>query len=180
MFRHRAEVFGRQLGWEVEVKDGRERDRFDDANPIYLISVEPGTGEYRGSLRLLPTTGPNMLRDVFPQLVTEAIESPEIWESSRICVIGRKSVAIELFCGAVEVCALAGVTKIVTVFSEYMLGVFRQAGVQVEIIGSLQPVGGEMTYAALLEPDQEAAAKTRALYGWGDSVLDPKQTVLEF
>ena len=42
---------------------------FDDANPLYLVSVDPDTEEYWGSLRLLPTTGPNMLRDVFPQLL---------------------------------------------------------------------------------------------------------------
>src|SRR5208337_5571231 len=71
MFRNRAEIFGERLGWEVVVKDGYERDRFDDLNPLYLVSVDPATGAYWGSLRLLPTTGPNMLRDVFPQLLEE-------------------------------------------------------------------------------------------------------------
>ena len=69
MFRNRAETFSERLGWEVAVKDGYERDMFDDANPLYLVSVDPDTEEYWGSLRLLPTTGPNMLRDVFPQLL---------------------------------------------------------------------------------------------------------------
>ena len=62
MFRNRAETFSDRLGWEVVVKDGYERDAFDDANPLYLVSVDPDTEEYWGSLRLLPTTGPNMLR----------------------------------------------------------------------------------------------------------------------
>jgi len=89
MFRNRAETFADRLGWEVVVKDGRERDRFDDANPLYLVSVDPDTEEYWGSLRLLPTTGPNMLRDVFPQLIDgDYIESATIWESSRICAAG--------------------------------------------------------------------------------------------
>ncbi len=69
MFRNRAETFAERLGWEVVVKAGRERDAFDDANPLYLVSVDPVTEEYWGSLRLLPTTGPNMLRDVFPHLL---------------------------------------------------------------------------------------------------------------
>jgi N-acyl-L-homoserine lactone synthetase len=67
MFRNRASVFSERLGWEVTVKDGRERDVFDDENPLYLISVDPYTGAYWGSLRLLPTTGPNMLRDEVEQ-----------------------------------------------------------------------------------------------------------------
>jgi len=86
MFRNRAETFSDRLGWEVTVKDGYERDIFDDENPLYLVSVDPDTEEYWGSLRLLPTIGPNMLRDVFPQLLDgDYIESATIWESSRIC-----------------------------------------------------------------------------------------------
>src|SRR5580693_10618951 len=84
MFRNRAEIFSERLGWKVSVKNGRERDVFDDANPLYLVSVDPITRRYRGSLRLLPTTGPNMLRDVFPFLLDEGefIESATIWDAS--------------------------------------------------------------------------------------------------
>ena len=92
MFRCRAQTFSERLGWEVVVRDGCERDRFDNENPLYLVSVNPRSGEYRGSLRLLPTTGPNMLRDVFPALLKddEAIESATIWECSRICVATKE------------------------------------------------------------------------------------------
>jgi N-acyl-L-homoserine lactone synthetase len=70
---------------------GYERDRFDDENPLYLVSVDPDTEEYWGSLRLLPTTGPNMLRDVFPQLLDgDYIESATIWECSRICATAAR------------------------------------------------------------------------------------------
>src|SRR5271165_756870 len=91
MFRSRAETFSSRLGWEVVVKDGYERDRFDDLNPLYLVSVDPETEQYWGSLRLLPTTGPNMLNDVFPQLLDdgETVASPTVWESSRICAVSR-------------------------------------------------------------------------------------------
>jgi N-acyl-L-homoserine lactone synthetase len=41
MFRNRAEFFGGRLGWDVVVEDGYERDRFDDINPLYLVSVDP-------------------------------------------------------------------------------------------------------------------------------------------
>ena len=120
MFRNRAEAFSDRLGWEVVVKDGYERDRFDDANPLYLVSVDPDTEEYWGSLRLLPTTGPNMLRDVFAQLLDgDFIESATIWESSRICATtsprqpdrGRSGVNYalsELILGIGEVAVAAG------------------------------------------------------------------------
>ncbi len=122
MFRDRARTFSGRLGWEVKVKDGYERDSFDDANPLYLVSVDPDKEQYRGSLRLLPTTGPNMLRDVFPFLLDEDeyIESATIWEASRICAMAADgqperskngvSVALgELIAGIGEVAIIAGV-----------------------------------------------------------------------
>jgi acyl homoserine lactone synthase len=44
MFRNRAETFSERLGWDVVVKDGYERDGFDDQNPLYLVSVDADIG----------------------------------------------------------------------------------------------------------------------------------------
>jgi len=102
---------------------------FDDANPLYLVSVDPLTKKYRGSVRLLPTTGPNMLRDVFPFLLREGefVESPTIWEISRICAVPSECqpdrstnwlspTFAELIVGIVEVGLMAGLTQIIAVF----------------------------------------------------------------
>ncbi len=87
MFRMRAEVFSSRLGWDVTVAGGREIDRFDDEDPAYLLSIDHNTGALQGAVRLLPTTAPYMLRDVFSALVPGgAPESPLIWESSRFAV----------------------------------------------------------------------------------------------
>src|SRR5208337_949225 len=48
--------FSDRLGWDVVVNNGYERDRFDDINPLYLVSVDPDTERYWGLLRVLPTT----------------------------------------------------------------------------------------------------------------------------
>jgi acyl homoserine lactone synthase len=138
MFRNRAETFSARLGWGVIVKDGYERDEFDSANPLYLVSVDPDTEQYWGSLRLLPITGPNMLRDVFPQLLDgEYIESATIWESSRICAAaiagrpernrsGANYVLSELILGIGEVAVAAGLTQIVSVFDARIFRVSRR------------------------------------------------------
>ena len=68
MFRLRAKAFADRLNWDVKVIDGQERDRFDDCDPLYILSLNPA-GRVAGSARLLQTTGPNMLADVFPQLL---------------------------------------------------------------------------------------------------------------
>jgi acyl homoserine lactone synthase len=185
MFRSRAETFSDRLGWEVVVKNGYERDRFDDLNPLYLISVDPDSGEYWGSLRLLPTTGPNMLRDVFPQLLgkEEQVEHPTIWESSRICVANSADqpermktwlnhALCELLLGVGEVAIPAGLTKIVSVFDARMLRILRTAGCNPKIIGLPQRIGKVMSYAALF--DASFLMKLKENLGITHSVLAPE------
>jgi acyl homoserine lactone synthase len=171
MFRNRAETFSERLGWEVMVKDGYERDRFDDANPLYLVSVDPDTEEYWGSLRLLPTTGPNMLRDVFPQLLDgDYIESATIWECSRICATavrgqsernggGVNYVLSELILGIGEVAVTAGLTQIAAVFDARIFRVLRNAGCNPEIIGTPRLIGDVISYAGLFDTGEAPSVR---------------------
>jgi len=192
MFRNRAETFSNRLGWDVVVKDGYERDVFDGANPLYLVSVDPDTEEYWGSLRLLPTTGPNMLRDVFAQLLDgEYIESATIWESSRICAAtipgqpersksGVNYVLSELILGIGEVAVAAGLTQIVSVFDARIFRVLRNAGLKIDIIGTPQRIGGVMSYAGLFDTGEGPLRAFRATTGIEHSVLAPGAKEIAF
>jgi acyl homoserine lactone synthase len=164
MFRCRAETFSQRLGWDVVVTNGYERDRFDDENPLYLVSVHPLSGKYQGSLRLLPTTGPNMLREVFPVLLNdnETIESATIWECSRICAVeteGRhyrnrravSNVFAELLVGIGDVARLAGLTQIIAVFDSRIFRILEAAGCKPDILGTPHRIGDTMTYAGLFD-----------------------------
>jgi acyl homoserine lactone synthase len=166
MFRMRAEVFAGRLGWEVTVVDGLETDRFDNEDPLYLLSVSEETGALQGGVRLLPTTGPYMLRDVFSVLVPGgAPESPLIWESSRFAINPRTFTAaeraeannvvhrttLELLCGIVEVCQKAGIDHVVSVFDARMARIFRAAHCPYEVIGTPTRIGKTMTYAGMFE-----------------------------
>lgn len=88
MFRLRYKVFHQQLGWEVSGEGGLERDEFDDLNPVYAIAVHRASHAVVGCVRLLPTTGPHMLRDVKAfQPALAGRRSPcssRIWEISRL------------------------------------------------------------------------------------------------
>ncbi len=89
MFRLRHEVFKERLAWEVGSHGGKERDMFDDLDPVYIVCEHQG--EVLGSWRLLPTTRPYMLKDVFPELLhgEKAPEAPDVWEISRFAVSKR-------------------------------------------------------------------------------------------
>jgi N-acyl-L-homoserine lactone synthetase len=193
MFRNRAQTFSERLGWEVTVKDGYERDTFDDANPLYLISVDPYTNEYWGSLRLLPTTGPNMLRDVFPFLLSEGeyIESATIWETSRICAVtadgqpqrSKNGVSLalgELIAGIGEVAIIAGLTQIVAVFDERFYRITKAAGCAPQIIGGPRRIGGTMSYAGLFDTGEGPLQAVRKPLGIKGSVLAPDAQELAF
>jgi len=187
MFRNRAQIFSERLGWNVSVRNGRERDMFDDANPLYLVSVDPLTQKYRGSVRLLPTTGPNMLRDVFPFLLQEDefVESPTIWEISRICAAtsecqpertknGFNLVLGELILGIVEVGLMAGLTQIVAVFDARIYRVVKAAGCNPQLIGKPRRIGDTMSYVGVFDTGNSPLRAIRRAVGIEGPVLVPE------
>lgn len=188
MFRMRASVFADRLEWEVTVADGLEIDRFDDVDPLYLLSVDERTGALQCALRLLPTTGPNMLRDVFPVLVPGgAPASPLIWESSRFAinplimsdseratanhVVNRTTV--KLLCGIVEVCQRAGIEHVVSVFDARMARIFRSVNCAFEIIGTPTRIGKTMTYAGVFDMSNQMRERLGDAGGMWAPVLAP-------
>src|SRR5947208_322813 len=87
MHRIRKTVFKDRLGWDVTVRGDVEIDEYDALGPSYLLSID-SFGTLNGCVRLLPTTGPNMLRDIFPSFVTKASVPccERVWEASRFAV----------------------------------------------------------------------------------------------
>ena len=86
MHRLRGRVFKDRLDWDVSVSNGLEIDQYDTFKPTYLLALE--RTEVVGCVRLLPTTGRNMLADTFPVLLdgNPAPKATTVWESSRFCV----------------------------------------------------------------------------------------------
>ena len=107
MFRLRHEVFKERLNWDVGSDAGKERDDFDDLEPVYLVCEQDG--EVLGSWRALPTMGRYMLKDVFPELLYGQVapEADDIWEVSRFAVSKRVA-------GSGSMAALRNVTNILT------------------------------------------------------------------
>jgi len=84
-FRHK--VFVQRLQWEIPgvPRDATsEWDEFDAGNTVHLVALS-ADNEVCGCARLMPTTGPYLLRNVFPELAGPGClpSSPSIWEMSR-------------------------------------------------------------------------------------------------
>jgi acyl homoserine lactone synthase len=88
MARYRHRVFVETLNWELDCENGLEYDQFDRKDTVYVLGHD-SDGALVGTARLLPTTRPYLLSEVFPQLLSGhgVPESPTVWELSRFAAI---------------------------------------------------------------------------------------------
>lgn len=178
MFKLRARVFGDRLGWQVEVKDGRERDQFDDLNPAYAVGLDD-EGNVVSCVRALQTTGPHMLSDVFSDILNgePPLRSATLWESTRFCVDTRRlgrgrdrnSVSYatcELMIASLEAAKRAGVSDIVTVIDPVMDRVLKRSGnAPYDYVGKVADMGKVPALAALLDCTDERINRIREFGG---------------
>lgn len=142
MLRLRALVFKDKLGWNVHVNTaGLEYDRFDTADdePVYVVVAEGD--KVIGSLRLLPTTGPTMMSEVFHDtIVGEPISDPSVWECSRTCwlpstKLRQLQVSLKMIEGIRQVAAKHGIKTLVGNFDDRMYALYSRAGFAFEALG---------------------------------------------
>jgi acyl homoserine lactone synthase len=140
MFRLRARVFRGRLGWEVGVVGDMERDRFDDFMPVYVIDAVGRT--VRGSLRLLPTTGPTLSAETFSDTIPDAaaLSAPTIWECSRLCVDDypvrtQVEIAANLLIAVGNLSLRHGIETIIANTHRKIMRLCQRVGFDVEILG---------------------------------------------
>jgi acyl homoserine lactone synthase len=140
MFQLRAHVFHGRMGWDVEVIDDMERDRFDDLMPVYVIDADGPT--VRGSLRLLPTTGPTLSVETFSDTLPDAaaLSAPTIWECSRLCVGDYQfrtqvEIVANLSIALGHLCLRHGIETIIANTHRKIMRLCQSVGFDVEILG---------------------------------------------
>jgi len=175
MHQLRYRVFHERLGWEVTTTGDCEFDRFDTCAPIYLLHVQDG--QVNGCARLLPTTGPTMLRDVFPVLLGESPMPADArtWESSRFCADaageGREQmkmvgeITLKLFAGAYELGLRMGWERIVTVTDLRLEKIGIRAGLRFERYAAPRQIGKTSAVAGYGSVDRETLDRILAFAG---------------
>ncbi len=174
MHRLRYRVFKRRLDWDVEVSGDLEVDEFDALHPAYLLQ-RSSSGRVQGCVRLLPSTGPTMLRETFGILLggQSAPADPSVWESSRFALdVGHDAPAAagriakatyELFTGMVEFGLARRLSAIVTVTDVRMERVLRRATWPLKRLGVPCAIGATQAVAGYLEISHQALARLRHL-----------------
>lgn len=156
MYRLRSDVFHKRLGWDVRVEDGREHDWFDLIGPHYVVAHD-GDSRALGCCRLLPTLGPNMLRDIFPGLLdgAPAPASASIWEVSRFALcdegsqggFGFSGISSSIIAELFRFIAAQGADSLVGVTSAPFERMMRHMGLQVERLGAARRIGNVTSLA---------------------------------
>lgn len=164
MFRLRHDVFHDRLGWQVRSERGREHDWYDLIGPHYLVARDESGNDAIGCWRLLPTTGPYMLRDVFPMLLDGAAApaDPHVWEVSRFAVAtshtggtyGFSTLPADMMRAMLRFGVDQGLQAIVGVTSTPVERMVRQMGFTVERLGRPQRIGNVMSIAFRLPLDE--------------------------
>lgn len=147
-FRLRKRVFADRLGWAVSVSGPRERDRYDDLHPAYLLWCDEDRSQLYGSVRLMPTTGPTLLYDVFRETFPDACDlvAPGIWEGTRMCIdqdaIDRDFPDMRpdrAFCllllALCEAALVNGINTMISNYEPHMRRVYQKAGAELEELG---------------------------------------------
>ncbi|HXY59487.1 MAG TPA: acyl-homoserine-lactone synthase [Methylocystis sp.] len=183
MFSIRKRVFLERMHWDVTCINRWEIDGYDALDPLYVLSLNEDA-RVVGGVRLLPTTGFNMLNDTFSVLLPEGerIENPRIWESSRFSVdheadalLGPKGVGratAELILAMNEVGERLGLSHIVTVYDALMHRMLSRIGCAGEPIGEPVRIGKVLTYAVFVEIGDAIEKAVKAASGIEGSVLE--------
>jgi N-acyl-L-homoserine lactone synthetase len=160
MHRIRKAVFKDRLNWDVTVTGELEVDEYDALGPNYVLSMDR-YGNLNGCVRLLPTTGPNMLRDIFPSFVTKGAvpRGERVWEASRFAANGNSTAAeaglsqttYDLLIGVLKFGLSNGIGAIACVVDVRMERVLRRAGWQIERLGPARRIGNTIAMAGQLE-----------------------------
>jgi acyl homoserine lactone synthase len=155
---------------------GMEIDGYDALDPYYMMISEPTLG-LRGCWRALPTEGPYMLKDTFPQLLygQTAPSDPKIWELSRFAIeadgpqgFGFSGISLDALREIVTFGDKMGIEHYVTVTTASIERMMKRAGFAVTRFGPPMRIGvenavaldfdiGEQTHEALFGKMLKAA-----------------------
>lgn len=174
MHQLRRKVFKERLGWDVSVINGLEIDQYDIPDAHYLVRLD-ARGCADACTRLLPTSGPYLLADVFPQLVEGPMpRDSRIWESTRFCAnheTAPSDISAILMAGMLEFGLLRGLSAFVSVSDVRMEPIMRRAGWKPIRLGGTLVTATDTSAAERLDVTAENFARVRSRAGAATSVI---------
>lgn len=157
MHRQRKAVFVDAAGWKIPVFGDMEMDAYDREDTIYLLAKNHSNGPVLASVRLLTTTGPHLMSDLFDAEDLESMpRGPAVWEVSRFCTgpqirsrDRRHALLWEMICGVIETALLYGIDQVIFAASRALLPLALHCGWEARTLRRSYPDdGSELTAVA--------------------------------
>jgi acyl-homoserine lactone synthase len=175
--RLRHQIYIEELKWKGLSRrdDGREVDQFDTSEAVHLLAIDGGA--VLGGTRVLPSTGPHLLSEVFPHLasVRGVPQRDDIAEWTRFYVAPEwredhkaSRVGSTILASLVEYALDEGISGLSVVLNTFWLPRFLGYGWQVQPLGLPHVHDDEWLIAALISITPEALANIRAIGGLSD------------
>lgn len=179
-YRLRHRIYIEELRWRGLTRrdDGREFDQFDTAETVHLLYIEDGT--VCGGTRLVPSTGPHLLGDVFAHFaaVRGVPRAPDIAEWTRFHVAPERReehrasrIGSVILVSMVEYALEEGLTAVSALMNTVWLPRFLGYGWRVRPLGLPDLHDGEWLVAATIEISPQALAGVRLACGVPGSAL---------
>lgn len=187
MHRLRAQIFKEKMGWDVSINEmGMEVDQFDIQEAVYFLALDED-GIVVGSWRLLPTLGPTMIGEIWPEFMDSLPmpQNPHIWEASRFGVFSSKERAREnllqvgkatgeLFCALTEACILCGIHEVYTLYDTRIERLIRRLDCHPQNISDPIPIDGIPCRIGRFITNQEMLLKIRNAAGITHPLVSPQ------
>ena len=183
-FALRKKVFCDKLGWVAANPNGIETDNFDRQYCVYILYIDDESGLVGGGVRLMPTTGPTLLHDVWPDMLPnpEDFHSPNIWEATRFCVdetiSSRKSSLLNRATLSLTMAVAAfgnsnGISHVVAICETYFFEMCGAYGPKPEIIGKKVDENGLEISCGMWETE-----KLRSVLTWSQAIIGNAEPVI--
>lgn len=162
--KYRRDIFIERLGWKLDSTNDLELDQFDRDDTIYVVARDEHNG-VAGCARLLPTTKPYLLGEIFPELLNglRPPSSEDVWELSRFAATGSlgrgacahpqqpSKLALEILNVAADYARRQGARRLITVSPIGMERLLQKTGFHTHRAGPPILVAGHPTVACWIE-----------------------------
>lgn len=172
-YRLRHRIFVEECGWHLAATpDGREIDPFDTPDAIHLAVVEDGRAVAYS--RLLPTTRPHLLSDVYPELLDGAPPPRARWiyEWTRFCVARERRDGVSamsrpgqlIFMAVAELCLAAGIHAVTLQSDPIWLTRFLELGWRTRPLALPQMYAGKPVVALIADVTEATLDEMRRVF----------------
>jgi N-acyl-L-homoserine lactone synthetase len=168
MHRHRKLTFIDELRWGVPASGDCEVDTYDRSDTLYLLACRHDGAPLLASARLLPTSGPHLMRDHFAHACEALPCGVHVWEASRFVtsrtVVGsraRLTLLWEIIAGIIETALLFDIEQVTFTANRALLPAALACGWEARRLGPTLPDGEDEITAVAAQVTQAGLRRVK-------------------